>query len=194
MKTPLRIKKILLSIIAMGCGAAMTRGAESAESVSRVSAEGASGQLAVFSAELTTTFPDVPVITTSELAASPTRPLLLDAREASEYEVSRIPGSILLGKDPVTQLQELSVEKHHPIVVYCSVGYRSAKMVQFLKKAGFTDVRNLQGSIFAWANEGRPLINRDGPTTGVHPFDATWGRFLERSKWRNPNGNTERMD
>ena len=44
-----------------------------------------------------------------------------------------------------------------PIVVYCSVGYRSARVARWLGRQGFTNVRNLDGSLFAWANEGRPM-------------------------------------
>jgi rhodanese-related sulfurtransferase len=193
METCRHAARILVLVIAMASGVAMGVAADSAKSGSGGSDEEASTRLGVYSLELRKAFPDVPVISPSELAASPRR-LLLDAREAQEYEVSRIPAAILLEDDPVTQLNDLGVAKHQPIVVYCSVGYRSAKMVRVLKSAGFTDVRNLEGSIFAWANEGRPLINGEGPTTWVHPYDEAWGRFLDRSRWRNPNENAERMD
>jgi len=50
--------------------------------------------------------------------------------------------------------------------------------------AGFRNVRNLEGSIFAWANEGRPLVNARGQAAGVLPFNIPWGRYLEKSLWR----------
>jgi 3-mercaptopyruvate sulfurtransferase SseA len=62
--------------------------------------------------------------------------------------------------------------------VYCSVGYRSARIVERLRAAGHSDVRNLRGSIFQWANEGRPVVRGDSTVHKVHPFDATWGRLL----------------
>ena len=65
-----------------------------------------------------------------------------------------------------------------PIVAYCSVGYRSSELVQKLTERGFTNVKNLDGSIFEWANRGYP-VERDGEEVReVHPFDDRWGTLL----------------
>ena len=48
-------------------------------------------------------------------------------------------------------------------MTYCAVGYRSAEMATQLRAAGFTNVRNLEGSIFQWANEHRPLVHGEQP-------------------------------
>ena len=144
------------------------------------------GDLDDYAADLRKKFPDVRTISTEELAgigiSSP--PLLLDAREENEFAVSHLPGAVRVEKDSAVQLSRLGVTKDRPIVVYCSVGYRSAVLARALQKEGFTNVRNLEGSIFAWANEGRPLVDADGPAPGVHPFNILWGRYLEKSKWR----------
>ncbi len=42
-------------------------------------------------------------------------------------------------------------------------------------------VLNLEGGLFQWANEGRPLA---GGATGVHPFNSFWGRGLESRLWK----------
>jgi adenylyltransferase/sulfurtransferase len=39
------------------------------------------------------------------------------------------------------------------IVVHCKSGVRSAKAVEFLTKAGFGKVKNLQGGILAWSDK-----------------------------------------
>lgn len=65
--------------------------------------------------------------------------------------------------------------------IYCSVGYRSAGVTQRLREAGFTNVSNLQGSIFRWANEGRPVYRDRRRVQAVHPFDARWGQLLTDS-------------
>ena len=44
---------------------------------------------------------------------------------------------------------------------------------------GFTRVYNLEGSIFKWANEHRPLVDRSGPASVVHPYNRIWGRLLD---------------
>ena len=64
------------------------------------------------------------------------------------------------------------------VVAYCSVGYRSARLAAALRDRGLADVHNLEGSIFRWANEDRPLFRGDTPVRRVHPFDETWGVLL----------------
>ncbi len=44
------------------------------------------------------------------------------------------------------------------IVVHCKMGGRSAKAVDFLKQAGFTNVHNLAGGINAWAERVDPKM------------------------------------
>ncbi len=41
-------------------------------------------------------------------------------------------------------------------------------------------MQNLKGSIFQWANEGRPVVRDGEPVREVHPYDAVWGRLLDR--------------
>ena len=130
-------------------------------------------------------FPDVPRMQTSELAkllAQPEsqKPLLLDVRTKAEFDVSHFAGATRV--EPGADVTKLSLPKDKPIVTYCSVGYRSAAMAKKLHDAGYTHVTNLEGSIFRWANEGRPLINDGGqPTDKVHPFNSLWGMLVEKA-------------
>ena len=40
-------------------------------------------------------------------------------------------------------------------------------------------VYNLKGSIFKWANEGRPVVDSSGQAVSkVHPYSAVWGKCL----------------
>lgn len=136
-------------------------------------------------AEIRRRFPAVTRIGTAELAAwladpGRTPPRLLDVREPAEYEVSHLAEAqqVEPGSDP----SALTLPKDTPIVTYCSVGYRSAEYAQKLRRAGFTNVRNLEGSIFEWANENRPLVEGDGQRTEqVHPYNRTWGLLLRPS-------------
>jgi hypothetical protein len=60
------------------------------------------------------------------------------------------------------------------------VGYRSSRLAARLTEGGRRDVHNLKGSIFAWANEGRPLVAGDGQSAKqVHPFDAFFWKLLK---------------
>jgi len=73
-----------------------------------------------------------------------------------------------------------TLDRDAPIVAYCSVGYRSSELVQKLRERGFTNIRNLEGSIFEWANGGRS-VERDGRgVEEVHPFDEQWGKLLRQ--------------
>ena len=129
-------------------------------------------------------FPDVKQLSTTDLAAwladgSRVQPQILDVREQAEFDVSHLDGAALVSPNASAQDILTKLDPNRPIVVYCSVGYRSSKLATRLIKAGRRDVSNLEGSIFAWANEARPLVTADGTGTKlVHPFDAHYGQLL----------------
>ena len=119
----------------------------------------------------------------SEEAGSPAAPLVLDIREPKEFAVSHLPGA-RLAPDLESALEILQgEEKSRPVVVYCSVGYRSSGLAEELRERGFSDVKNLEGSIFAWANAGYPVVREGQPVREVHPYNRRWGRFLAPSLW-----------
>lgn len=129
-------------------------------------------------------FPAVRQLSTQGLAdwlAATNRPapLLADARAAEEFAVSHLKDARSL--DSVDKVKAATRSPTQPIVVYCSVGYRSSALAAKLQKAGFTNVWNLEGSIFAWANEGRPVYRGGTPLqpAQVHPFSAKWGQLLD---------------
>jgi len=108
-------------------------------------------------------------------------PILLDVRTADEYAVSHLPGAVRV--DPDADLPEFlkTLDHEAPVVAYCSVGYRSSRLVERLDREGFKNAKNLEGSIFEWANKGYP-VERDGVAVKeVHPYDAEWGRLLDPS-------------
>lgn len=108
--------------------------------------------------------------------------VILDAREKVEFETSHIEGAKYVGYDKVDLNVMEGVDKKTPIVVYCSIGYRSEKIGEKLKEKGFTNVMNLYGGIFEWVNhEGE--VEQDGiPTKQIHGFDKWWSRFLEKGE------------
>jgi rhodanese-related sulfurtransferase len=129
-------------------------------------------------------YPDVRHVTTDSLArwmsrASLPQPLLLDVRSPEEYAVSHLQGALRIDPDTETFTALEARSRDAPIVAYCSVGYRSSALVSRLQTAGFTNVANLQGSIFRWANERRPVYRADRPVGEVHHYDGAWGRLLD---------------
>jgi rhodanese-related sulfurtransferase len=131
-------------------------------------------------------YPSVQQLSTAELAgwlkSGRPKPVLLDVRETEEFAVSHLPGArnVPPKTDPATLLKTLP--KDTPIVTYCSVGWRSSEFAQKLKEAGYTQVQNLEGSIFRWANEDRPLEKDGKPAEKVHPYSATWSRLVKPEK------------
>ena len=77
---------------------------------------------------------------------------LLDVREPHEYEINNINDGYLIPlNDLPDRINELDTSRD--IVAYCKVGGRSARAVDFLRKAGFKKVKNLVGGIDAWAQK-----------------------------------------
>ena len=123
----------------------------------------------------------VPTLTTKELAETLTKKkvLLLDTREKKEFEVSHLTNARWVGYEQFKLSTLAKVPKNTPIIVYCSVGYRSEKIGEKLRKAGYSNVTNLFGGLFTWANEGRPLKNKaEQPTHTVHGYDTAWAQYL----------------
>lgn len=106
------------------------------------------------------------------------QPLILDARTQDEFTVSRIPGAVRI--DPYRpDVRSLGAPaRDTAIVVYSSVGYRGARVADWMRGQGYGRVSDLAGGIFGWVNAGRRVIRADGPTALVHPFDRRWGRLL----------------
>ena len=142
-------------------------------------------------------FPNIGQISTKDFAqwllnSTKTQPLVIDARSQAEYEVSHLKAAVHI--DPIApDLQPLSeVVKNTPIVVYCSIGYRSATIAQQLQKAGFTRVFNLSGGLFQWANEGRLMFQNEEVTQCIHPYNAMWGKLLKDGKLTQSRRGAER--
>lgn len=138
-------------------------------------------------------FPGVPQMSVEELdrrleEAPP--PLVIDVREPSEYEVSHLPGAVHAQDGDIAELVA-AADPDRPIVLYCSVGYRSSAAVADLIQLQDSEVLdpvwpdildrlwNLEGSIFEWANSGRPVYRGDVEVDRVHPYDTQWGKLLE---------------
>jgi sulfur-carrier protein adenylyltransferase/sulfurtransferase len=82
---------------------------------------------------------------------------ILDVRNPNEFQICRIPGSTLL---PLPELGQRAVEvpRDREVIVHCKSGMRSAKAIQFLREQGFTNLKNLQGGILAWAERIDPAM------------------------------------
>jgi rhodanese-related sulfurtransferase len=79
--------------------------------------------------------------------------ILVDVREAYEYEDFILGGLQIPMSEFADKLALLEAYKDNEIVLYCRVGPRSASMVAFLKSNGFANPRNLKGGLEAWQKE-----------------------------------------
>ncbi len=86
---------------------------------------------------------------------------LLDVRTLGEYQQARLDGARLI---PIDQLVKrlAEVPRNRPILVYCAVGSRSAQVVNYLARRGYPEIYNLSGGIYAWAQQGLPVL-QGGP-------------------------------
>lgn len=127
----------------------------------------------------------IPEIGVEELYEGKEKFILLDTREKKEFQISKIKDAIWVGYDDFDLERVRGLDKNKPIVCYCSVGYRSEKIGEKLRKAGFKDVRNLYGSVFEWVNHGYPLVDQNGSSTdSLHTYSHSWGKYITNPKIR----------
>ena len=95
----------------------------------------------------------------------------LDVRDARERRISVLPGAI----DRETYEDRREELAGRPVIVYCTVGYRSGLAARDLRRQG-VDAHNLAGGILAWAHaDGEVLDGRTGePTRRVHVYGWRW--------------------
>jgi len=126
----------------------------------------------------------IPLITPQELHANGMKNyVLLDSREKPEYDVSHIPGSIWVGYNNFSTQPIEKLPKDKPIVVYCSVGYRSEKIGEKLEEMGFEQVYNLYGGIFEWKHQDFDIVNEAGKETEkVHAYNKKWSKWLRKGE------------
>lgn len=82
--------------------------------------------------------------------------VLLDVRNPHEYEIAKIPGSVLVPLSEIENGEGVAKVKNlvngHRLVVHCKAGSRSAKAISILKDLGIEGT-NVKGGILAWSRE-----------------------------------------
>ncbi len=118
----------------------------------------------------------VPFISIHQLKNNYSTYTILDTREMKEYEISHLKNSIHVGFDNFNSNK--AFPKNKPIVVYCSIGYRSEKIGELLIQKGYT-VFNLYGGIFNWINTNNTVVNTSNLITkNIHPYNKKWSKWL----------------
>jgi sulfur-carrier protein adenylyltransferase/sulfurtransferase len=82
--------------------------------------------------------------------------VLIDVRNPNEYEIAKIPGSILIPLPDIENGQGIEQVKAalngHRLIAHCKMGGRSAKALAILQEAGIEGT-NVKGGIQAWSRE-----------------------------------------
>lgn len=127
----------------------------------------------------------VPVVGVSELQRIQGRAVVLDARARTEFETSHLPLARYVGYETFSLDALSDLPRDTTIVVYCSVGYRSERIAEKLKEAGFEKVYNLYGGIFEWVNRGFPLYDRSEKSTRrVHTYNKRWSKWVTNPEFK----------
>ena len=80
--------------------------------------------------------------------------ILLDVRTPMEHQMVRIPNSILIDINSPTFVQEIEkLDKNKSYYVYCRSGNRSFHAGNYMLKAGFEKVYNLEPGIIGWQGQ-----------------------------------------
>lgn len=119
---------------------------------------------------------DAPVIQPKELERwlkGKKNLVLVDVRSPKERKVSMIPGAI--SREAFEQLPK---DPQRTVVSYCTIGYRSGKFTEALRKDG-VQAFNLEGSILAWVLGGGQVVDAKGPTKRVHVYGPRWNLLPE---------------
>ena len=87
--------------------------------------------------------------------------VLVDVREPNEYEINKIPGSVLIPKGDFlngSAFDELSqlTSNNQQVVLHCKSGVRSAEALAIVKGAGYADAVHVGGGMVAWVNQIDP--------------------------------------
>jgi len=89
-------------------------------------------------------------------------PLVIDVRQANEYAVGHVPGSVHIAAGSLPErLAELPVDR--PIATICASGLRSSVAASILRAGGFQDVSWVAHGVSAWRAAGHPTVRGDQP-------------------------------
>lgn len=112
-------------------------------------------------AQACTKAPPVESTSAAELAErirAGTAPLVLDVRTPEEFSAGHIPGAVNIPYDQLeSRLAELPAEPDTEIVVHCKSGRRAGIAEETLSRAGYKNLKDLEGHWQAWSAANLPV-------------------------------------
>src|SRR5216683_906668 len=103
-------------------------------------------------------------------------PVVVDVREQDEWDEGHIPGAVHIPRGHLeSRIERLAPDTGRPVIVYCSVGNRSAFAAKTLAELGYDDVVSLAGGFTDWKRNGFPVQLQAGLEA---PQRARYSRHL----------------
>lgn len=97
-------------------------------------------------------------ITVDELKRSldsPGPPVLIDVREADEFEQGHVPGALFVPRGFLElRIENITTDRSQPIALICAGGMRSAFSAKSLNEMGYSEVYSVAGGFKAWKDRG----------------------------------------
>ena len=84
--------------------------------------------------------------------------VVLDTRSPQEYQEGHMENARFVNYATFTLSDVQDIAKETPIVVYCLSGGRSGRVANELVKAGYQDVKNLEGGMRSWKAAGKKVV------------------------------------
>jgi sulfur-carrier protein adenylyltransferase/sulfurtransferase len=98
---------------------------------------------------------EISTIDAHERLRSAEAPLFVDVREPDEWDEGHVPGALHVTRGRLeSRIEGLVPDKGREVVVYCSVGARSAFAAKVLAEMGYGDVVSLAGGFSDWKRNG----------------------------------------
>lgn len=93
--------------------------------------------------------------------------VLIDVREADEYQAGHIPGAIHASRGvlefKLSSMPELSA-RDLKVVLYCKTSGRAALAACALQEMGYLHVESIAGGMDAWVAAGQPVASPSAPS------------------------------
>lgn len=87
--------------------------------------------------------------------------VVLDVRPSADFSKGHIINAVNIPMNGFSgQIDKLRKHQDQPIVVSCRSGAQSSTACRLLRKAGFSQVFNLQGGMLAWQNANFPVSRK----------------------------------
>jgi len=102
--------------------------------------------------------------------------IIVDVREQDEWDEGHIPGAVHISRGNLeSRIERAAPDPTQPVVLYCSVGNRSAFAAKTLEEMGYEDVVSLAGGFTDWKRNGHPVELHSGLDA---PRRARYSRHL----------------